>query len=99
MKKKKTFKTPNMFTRAEATRFSTVVADLDYDFNIKVNDTSCPFMITVSGKNDFHISEIDYISSKLKENHARLMNLITTNGSANIKIKTGDNEYAIIINK
>ena len=99
MKKKATFKTPNMFTRAEAERFSTVIADLDFDFNIKVNSSACPFMITVRGKNDFHISELDYISSKLKENHAALINIITTNGSASVKIKTGDNEYAIIINK
>ena len=99
MKKKATFKTPNMFTRAEETRFSTVIADLDYDFNIKVNDSTCPFMIRVSGKNDFHISELDYISSKLKENRAALMNCITTKGSASILLKTGDNVYNVIINK
>ena len=100
MKKRKTIKTPNMYTRAEiAARmgFSDIIADLDYDFNIKVNDMSCQLMIRIHGEHNFQMSELDYISSKLKEHRSKLLNLIATNGNASIQIKTGDNLYSIYI--
>jgi len=98
MKKRKTFKTPNMNTRAErGERWDAIIADLDSDFNIKQNDSSCPFMIKISGEHDFPKSELDYISSKLKENRSKLLELIVAKGTAAIQIKTGDNLYSIFI--
>lgn len=45
MKKRTTFKTTASLTRAEMATFDCIIADLDSDFNIKVNDSACPYMI------------------------------------------------------
>lgn len=100
MKKRKTFNTPNMKTRAERDeRWDAIIADLDSDFNIKLNDIFSPFVIHISGEHDFPRSELNYISSKLKENRSKLLELIDAKGTAAIQIKTGDNLYSIFIHR
>ena len=97
MKKRTIFKTTSLLTRAETMNINAIVADLDSDFNIKKNAPFCPYMVTVSGERMFNISELDYISIKLKEYRDRLLYLLQTKGNASLQIKTGDNVYSIII--
>ena len=97
MKKRTIFKTTSLLTRAETLKINAIVADLDSDFNIKKNDPFCQYMVKVIGERSFHISELDYISNKLKEHRDRLLCLLHTKGNASLQIKTGDNVYSIII--
>ena len=97
MKKRTIFKTTSLLTRTELATFDCIIADLDSDFNIKKNAPFCPYMVTVSGERLFHISELDYISTKLKEHRDHLLNVLHDTGNATIKIKTGDNVYSIFI--
>ena len=97
MKKRTIFKTTSLLTRAETMKIDAIVADLDSDFNIKKNDPFCPYMVKVIGEREFHLSELDYISIKLKEHRDRLLHLLQTKENASLQIKTGDNVYSIII--
>ena len=97
MKKRTTFKTTAMLTRAELATFECVIADLDSDFNIKKNDPFCPYMVKVIGERAFHLSELDYISTKLKAGREHLLVALRDKGNAAVKIKTGDNVYSIFI--
>lgn len=97
MKKRTTFKTTAMLTRTEMATFDCIIADLDSDFNIKKNDPFCQYMVKVIGERLFHISELDYISIKLKENREHLLEVLHDKGNAAVKIKTGDNVYSIFI--
>ena len=97
MKKRTTFKTTAMLTRAELATFECVIADLDSDFNIKKNDPFCPYMVKVIGERAFHLSELDYISAKLKAGREHLLVALRDKGNAAVKIKTGDNVYSIFI--
>ena len=97
MKKRTIFKTASLLTRAETMKINAIVADLDSDFNIKKNDPFCTYMVKVIGERAFHLSELDYISIKLKEHRDRLLYLLQTKGNASLQIKTGDNVYSIII--
>lgn len=102
MKKRKTFKTPSMLTRNETMKnlwFDTIVVDLDLDFNVKFDDPNAAFYATVSGQHDFPITELNYISTKLKENRGKLLDCISSQGSVTMQIKTGDNVYSIRIAK
>ena len=97
MKKRTIFKTTSLLNRAETATFDCIISDLDSDFNIKKNAPFCPYMVKVIGERAFHLSELDYISTKLKEHRDRLLYLLQTKGNASLQIKTGDNVYSIII--
>lgn len=97
MKKRTIFKTTASLTRAELATFDCIIADLDSDFNIKVNDSACPYMVSISGERLFHLSELDYISAKLKAGREHLLAALRDKGKATVKIKTGDNVYSIFI--
>ena len=97
MKKRTIFKTTASLTRTETLKIDAIVADLDSDFNIKKNDPFCQYMVNVIGERAFHLSELGYISMKLKEHRDRLLNLLQTQGTASLQIKTGDNVYSIVI--
>lgn len=97
MKKRTTFKTTASLTRAEMATFDCIIADLDSDFNIKVNDSACPYMVKVIGEIAFYLSELDYISTKLKAGREHILELLRDTGNAAVKIKTGDNVYSILI--
>ena len=72
MKKRTIFKTTSLLTRAETFKIDAIIADLDSDFNIKKNDPFCPYMVKVIGERAFHLSELDYISAKLKAGREHL---------------------------
>ena len=97
MKKRTIFKTTSLLTRAESATFDCIIGGLDSDFNIKKNDPFCPYMVKVIGERLFNISELDYISAKLKEHREHLLEVIRDKGNAAVKIKTGDNVYSIFI--
>ena len=97
MKKRTIFKTTAMLTRAEMANFDCIIADLDSDFNIKKNDPFCQYMVKVIGERVFNISELDYISTKLKAEREHLLAALHATGKAAVKIKTGDNVYSIFI--
>lgn len=97
MKKRTIFKTTTSLTRAEMATFDCIIVDLDSDFNIKVNDAACPYMVKVIGERVFHLSELDYISTKLKAGREHLLEVLRDTGKAAVKIKTGDNVYSIFI--
>lgn len=100
MKKRTIFKTTATLTRAESATFDCIIADLDSDFNIKVQDSACPYMVKVIGERSFHLSEIDYISAKLKSGREHLLEVLRDNeGKAAVKINTGDNVYSIFISR
>ena len=98
MKKRTIFKTTSLLTRVETATFDCIIADLDSDFNIKKNAPFCPYMVTVSGERMFHLSELDYISSKLKEYRDRLLYLLQTKDNATKRIYTGHTVRSFIIN-
>ena len=98
MKKRTIFKTTSLLTRAETFKIDAIIADLDSDFNIKKNDPFCPYMVKVIGERAFHLSELDYISAKLKAGREHLLAALRDEGNAAVKIVTGDNVYSIFIN-
>ena len=97
MKKRTIFKTTSLLTRVETATFDCIIADLDSDFNIKKNAPFCPYMVKVIGERAFHLSELDYISIKLKAEREHLLAALHATGKAAVKIKTGDNVYSVSI--
>lgn len=97
MKKRTIFKTTASLTRVETATFDCIIADLDSDFNIKKNEPFCPYMVKVIGERAFHLSELDYISAKLKAGREHLLAALRDKGNAAVKINTGDNVYSIFI--